>query len=610
MHELDDPWGHATDMGGYESTPSGHRRWIAALSVGALPAAVGVSIHGDAGRGATMNLLAAGVASTWLTGRFLSRFWLLPTLVILYAATAALTVPSVGGAPCAIMAVCSTLAGLAVGQPSRSTNDAPSTSSFRLLAVAGAGVGWVRTGSLPLALVGLAISAAVAVVVTVKPNFGLVVDRAIDKFFKGLGEVLRTVVISVLLLPLVVLPVFAGRVAREIRDQVVRSESAWVRRRVRPQDETRDAVGPWVPVSASTRRLRTAGGVAVAMFVIVGVVTVTTSRQPPQGSTDGPTVVTPSVTLGSMAAFASVPWADEMQQEHSYYGTHHLPLDSELGYVAGDFDGKYTQVTGGVRRSVPSSCSGCPRATVWWFGGSAAWGEGQRDEHTIASELVRIAEADGIALDISNMAVQGWTMWQESRLFLRNLQTHDEPPDLALFYDGFNDAAAAVTESALNGRIDPDEPLLLDGGRFTRYGQTHPSLDPAGGPDAVGSDAARKYRELSRSVEGAAEPSNLAVQFILQADALVSPPQLDYVKAITKSEPTVVPRSEFAATFRAFQRGLGSEVVDLRNTFRDETRPVFSDPAHTNELGARIVAEAIYAKLSDQIHELAESGGT
>ena len=49
----------------------------------------------------------------------------------------------------------------------------------------------------------------------------------------------------------------------------------------------------------------------------------------------------------------------------------------------------------------PAVTPGCRPAKVWMFGGSTAFGQGQRDDHTIASELARVAWEDGIAVDVT-----------------------------------------------------------------------------------------------------------------------------------------------------------------------------------------------------------------
>ncbi len=55
--------------------------------------------------------------------------------------------------------------------------------------------------------------------------------------------------------------------------------------------------------------------------------------------------------------------------------------------------------------------------SVWFFGASALFGDGQRDDHTIPSEFARLAEADGIPVEVRNYGRPGIAMWQELELF-------------------------------------------------------------------------------------------------------------------------------------------------------------------------------------------------
>ena len=76
--------------------------------------------------------------------------------------------------------------------------------------------------------------------------------------------------------------------------------------------------------------------------------------------------------------------------------------------------------------------------SVWFFGASALFGDGQRDDHTIPSEFARRAEADGIPVEVRNYGRPGTSTWQELELFEQLVST-GQRPDLVVFYDGFND---------------------------------------------------------------------------------------------------------------------------------------------------------------------------
>ena len=90
------------------------------------------------------------------------------------------------------------------------------------------------------------------------------------------------------------------------------------------------------------------------------------------------------------------------------------------------------------------------RQRVFLFGGSTMWGQGARDEHTIASELAKQLAAEGVAADVFNCGQLGYVSTQELILLERELQ-RGNVPDLVVFYDGVNDVGAA-TQRAIAGQ--------------------------------------------------------------------------------------------------------------------------------------------------------------
>ena len=79
---------------------------------------------------------------------------------------------------------------------------------------------------------------------------------------------------------------------------------------------------------------------------------------------------------------------------------------------------------------------------VWVFGGSTAWGEGAPDDETIPSHLAGLMNAWGVDTTVKNLGERGYVSTQEVVLLYRELQA-GRRPDVVVFYDGINDAAAA-----------------------------------------------------------------------------------------------------------------------------------------------------------------------
>ncbi len=126
--------------------------------------------------------------------------------------------------------------------------------------------------------------------------------------------------------------------------------------------------------------------------------------------------------------------------------------DPFLSFRMLTFDGTYVNVKDGIRESYQSqSALSADAVTVYFFGGSAMFGAFQRDEHTIPSEFARLAESDGIPVRVVNYGQPAYVNWQEM-LLLESLVTGKEKPDLAVFYDGFNEV---LTEFAIGDHRDP-----------------------------------------------------------------------------------------------------------------------------------------------------------
>lgn len=84
---------------------------------------------------------------------------------------------------------------------------------------------------------------------------------------------------------------------------------------------------------------------------------------------------------------------------------------------------------------------------IWMFGGSTMWGWGSRDDHTISSYVARKLTDHAWNVRVKNFGETGFVSTQESILFQRELL--GGLPDIAVFYDGINDIAAAHQNRAV-----------------------------------------------------------------------------------------------------------------------------------------------------------------
>ena len=106
------------------------------------------------------------------------------------------------------------------------------------------------------------------------------------------------------------------------------------------------------------------------------------------------------------------------------------------------YRGEYTTIDiAGSRRTVGNSSSD-DALQVWMFGGSAVWGVGAPDHETIPSHLAALLNGDlGIDANVRNLGRRGYVSTQEVVYLMRELQA-GRRPDIVIFYNGVNDAAA------------------------------------------------------------------------------------------------------------------------------------------------------------------------
>jgi len=270
-------------------------------------------------------------------------------------------------------------------------------------------------------------------------------------------------------------------------------------------------------------------------------------------------------------------------------------------------------VTNGIRRSWHPPPCGCSRLAVWMYGGSTTFGVGQRDDHTVPSELAKRAWEDGIALDIVNRGVPGELLWQETQRF--GWDAFGDRPDLVIFYDGANDVGRAFPESVAADQVD-ETPLspgieelasayqddsrpsfaildVPDGARLLPRRQLV-TLDPIDGA----THSMSRYERSRQASETIARGAEVPVRWFWQPTQFTRP---------ISNEPHNSPDAdrETRELHEHARSLLSPKVTDLADVLDDYSDPMFWDGVHTNETAAAIVADAIYDSLQSDLAALA-----
>jgi hypothetical protein len=274
-----------------------------------------------------------------------------------------------------------------------------------------------------------------------------------------------------------------------------------------------------------------------------------------------------------------------------------LRIDETTGTASPDFEGQYTNVRGGSRATIESTCT-CPEVDVWLVGGSVAFGLGQRDDRTVASNLVRLAEADGIHLNVTNLAVPGWTTWQEQAGIAARLASVPTPPDLVVSIGGFNTTAAAFSRAVAGEATD--DPLVLEPAELDEFVASGAGLDAGGGLEKIATTAANEHIRWIESMESTVARNGGTVIAFFHPDALATPHQFEPVAQVVPGlDPAIA--GDMRQLLERTATLVAPPVTDLRNLYDDVPELVFTDWAHTNERGAVILAEAVWSQMETAV---------
>ena len=301
----------------------------------------------------------------------------------------------------------------------------------------------------------------------------------------------------------------------------------------------------------------------------------------------------------------------------------------------------------GFRHTTNNSDSG-DALSVWVFGGSTAWGEGAPDDETIPSHLAALINTWGVDTTVRNLGERGYVSTQEVVFLYRELQA-GKRPDVVVFYDGINDAAAASNWPEVQGshvslhRIRdrfqfgevPSERrrdfvrslgiyqasrIVLDRmearERTARLRQDDADIDITPRHlDAnfrfLGNQAVDVWLANRELVMALGNEFGFTSLFVLQPSLWTDGKPLHVSEKRILAEHLerramthiMATRAEMSAILQERRRDgiLPSNVHDLADVFLTVEEPVYIDYVHTSGLGYRIVAEAMFERLKEHL---------
>lgn len=338
----------------------------------------------------------------------------------------------------------------------------------------------------------------------------------------------------------------------------------------------------------------------------------------------------PRADLPAMAAY---PWRNQYFDDIRRTTTTYWPFTESRPAA---FRSRYVNITGWTRRSYTATGDPAHIPTVWMFGGSTTWGEGQRDDYTIPSWIARLSERAGTPIRVVNYGQRGWTHFQEMILF-EQLLAERPAPDMATFYDGANEvnAQSLITEPA------PSHPLVysyaerLYGSRIaTEVRPTQPAIGWRDFRQAYSRHSliAHVVGEFTGQAAGAATNDQPSVHQPSPGDGISAGPGVSaggqgvfyntteqdgidagHVYARAQSLTRAIAANHHVPALYFWQPmgfdGLAEQrarallpigTIDIHTALQGHPN-VFIDGGHTNEEGARIAAEAIWKHLAGPV---------
>ncbi len=280
------------------------------------------------------------------------------------------------------------------------------------------------------------------------------------------------------------------------------------------------------------------------------------------------------------------------------------------------FNGVYLNIDQNGHRSTFNVTDAERSRQIYFFGGSALWGVGVRDDYTIPSLVSRqLAEAGCRDVYVINYGEIGYVSTQEVVALLLSLRQR-KPPAMVVFYDGVNDtwsalqnAQAGVPLNEFNRRAE----FALESGQglhwmlikqlgMYRLAEILARRAATVIPNPVASNAELKQQVLASYEANARVVSSLAkeygfVPYYFWQPVIFSKPKLSHWELGEVNKSGLGVREFIMDVYAAARRSEGLKALanfhDISGVFDPITETLFIDTWHTSERANAIIAKEI-----------------
>ena len=328
-------------------------------------------------------------------------------------------------------------------------------------------------------------------------------------------------------------------------------------------------------------------------------------------------------------AYAGAAWVSDYYDELVQNQVHWGPF---VCWRKGPFQGRYINVNSeGLRVTwEPDSSAVTGSIKVFAFGGSTMWGDGARDEFTLASCLAKEFAEAGVGAKVVNYGQPGYVLTQ-AVLTLQDELTRGNIPDVVVFYCGINEVLASLFTGAAGATLHESnrerEFNLLHPARrnsLTREALTRGAQDRALGrvvrgllrrmgtqPDPYGhlKQNLPKAEQVGQQLQRLVQNHVLAVQAWAKRDGFACfffwQPVIYYKENLTEYERQLMDNDFMAGYFEEVYRSVTQSdwhrgelpFFDLSGVLAKEQQPLFIDMVHLGEQGNQIMAGHLFGKL-------------
>lgn len=302
-----------------------------------------------------------------------------------------------------------------------------------------------------------------------------------------------------------------------------------------------------------------------------------------------------------------IPSAQDFWSEQSQTIVQWLPF---AYWHVSSIDGEYINVDeSGLRYTPDYVAEDVGANTIGFFGGSTVWGEGARDAYTIPGHTARLLHENYQAQHVINYGQTGFVSTQDMILFQQQILQGDAP-DVAVFYQGFNDVLASLIQGYTGVTLQEDMRIAdVEAGRSLRAGQPvfrlpiarleDYDLSLAGVEPTTAENIANRWFANVDMIQTVADGYRIDVLFVWQ-------PMITEKQSTTESEQGIITRMDEtypgiielydevnSIVLGRIEQESRDDIIVLSDLFADDEREIFYDLVHITELGNLTVAEAI-----------------